>query len=223
VSRMKPDQQDIYYLTGASRLIVEHSPQLEAFRDCEYEVLYLLDPVDELVVQSVREFDGRRLRSVLKGRPILGSDEERRSREHQLEEGAREFAPLLEAFQQVLGPDVRAVRLSPRLVDAPVCLACDELDEGPRLEQLLLRGKGGGPRQPRVLEVNPQHPVVKQLLSHSREHGTTPLIEQFARLLHGHALIAEGSELLDHATFARVLTAVMTDRLSLHSNTVEPA
>ena len=93
--------------------------------------------------------------------------------------------------QRSLEADVRAVRLSRRLVHAPVSLACEEADDSPRLEQLLMRGKGGGPRQRRVLELNPQHPMIGRLLAQVGRAGADPLIDSFARLLLGQALIAE--------------------------------
>lgn len=214
VKRMKEDQREIYHLTGASRAVIEHSPHLEAVREKGYEVLYLVDPVDELVVQSVTELGGKPLRSVLKGKLALGGEEEQRAREQDLEEATTRFAPLLEAFRGILHANVRAVRLSPRLVDAPVCLAGEHADDSPRVEQLLLRGKGGGPRQRRVLELNPRHPIVRNLLAHAAPGTPTPLIEQCAHLLYGQALLAEGSELTDHVGFTRVLTGLMTDRLA---------
>lgn len=214
VARMKSDQTEIYYLTGESRAVIQSSPHLEAFRQRRYEVLYLTDPVDELVVESLREFDGRRLRSASKGTPSLGSDEERQTRAAELEEATKQFTTLLEALQRALDADVRAVRLSPRLVDAPACLTSEEFDYSPRLETLLLKGKGGGPRQRRMLELNPHHPIVTQLQARVAEQADTPLFEQCARLLHGYALLAEGSALTDHVAFTRALTDVMTDRLT---------
>lgn len=215
VERAQPDQTEIYYMTGDSREMIELSPHLEAFRERRYEILYLSDPVDELVVESLREFDGKRLRSVSKGTPALGGEEERKAREAELEETTKQFTTLLETLRCALDAEVRAVRLSPRLVDAPACLAGEEFDHSPRLERQLLKGNGGGPRQRRILEINPRHPIALRLQALlAAGQGDTPLFGQCARLLHGYALLAEGSPLTDHAAFIRALTEVVTDRLT---------
>jgi molecular chaperone HtpG len=166
------------------------------------------------LVQSLPEFDGKPLRSPLKGTLALGDEQERQARARELEEAKPQFLPLLEAFQRALDADVRAVRLSPRLVESPACLTCEPADESPRLEQLLLRGKGGGPRQRRVLELNPNHAMILRLLAEA--HGGLPSarLDRYARLLYAQALLAEGSDLADTAAFALDLTALMTDTLT---------
>jgi molecular chaperone HtpG len=209
VARMKPDQPEIYYLTGESRTVVEHMPQLEAFREKGYEVLYLTDPVDELVVQSLTTFDGKPLRSAQTTNVSMGDEEERRTRDAELEAATQEFAPLLEALQKALDADVRTVKLSPRLVNAAACLVHDDFDYSPQLERLLLKGKGGGPKRRRILEVNPRHAIIQQLRTRLDESAT---IERFARLLLGYALLAEGSELTDHLGFTEALAAMMADQ-----------
>src|SRR4029450_13679043 len=110
VERMPAEQTEIFYLTGESRRVVEHSPHLEAFRAKGYEVLYLVDPVDELVVQAVTEFEGKKLQSVGKGAVQLGSQAEKPQAEQALQEQAESYSSLLERLQQQLEAHVKEVR-----------------------------------------------------------------------------------------------------------------
>src|SRR5262249_27259407 len=112
VSRMKEGQQAIYYLTGTSRRAVEHSPHLEAFREKQYEVLYLTDPVDEVFVQWVPEFEGKKFKSLAKGIADLGATDD-------LADKSREYAKLTDALQNKLEDRVKEVRLSSRLTSSP--------------------------------------------------------------------------------------------------------
>ena len=201
VSRMPADQRDILYISGESRAVLERSPHLEEFAGRGYEVLYLTDPVDELLVQALGELNGHRLRSVAKGPVAIGTDEERERSAHELEARTQEFGPLLRALEKYTGAHVRAVRLSQRLTSSPACLAGEEYDASPHIERLLMRGKGAGPRQRRVLELNPGHPIVVALLQRAQEAPEDALIPLCGDLLCGYAALAEGSELADPVAF----------------------
>ncbi len=120
VERMKDGQEQIFYATGQSREQLLKSPHLEAFRAKGYEVLLLTDPVDEIWVGSVPEFDGKPLQSVAKGEVDLGSEEEKSEAER--EEQVKEFAELLAWLKETLGDHVAEVRLSTRLTESPACL-----------------------------------------------------------------------------------------------------
>ncbi len=163
VERMPETQREIYYLTGESRHVVEHSPHLEAFKAKGYEVLYLVEPVDELVVQSLTEFEGKKLQSVGKGTVQLGSEEEKEQAEKELQEQSEGYSSLLELLQQKLDDQVKEVRLSTRLTDSPVCLVGAEHDYSPQLERLLRQGQVDTPTQRRIMELNPTHPVLAKL------------------------------------------------------------
>lgn len=164
VSRMKPEQKEIYYLTGETRDMVMNSPHLEAFRERGYEVLCLIDPVDELLVQALPEFEGKRLRSVGKGAIALGNDEEKKKVEESLKEIEQEAAGLLNYIQQHLQHQVKEVRLSNRLVSSPVCLVGTEIDYSPQMERLLQKGRGNGSKQRRIMELNPSYEVFVKML-----------------------------------------------------------
>ena len=110
VERMRTEQTDIYFLTGDSRRTVENSPHLEAFKEKGYEVLYLVEPVDELVVQSLTEFEEKKLQSVGKGNVQLGSETEKEEAEKALKEQAEDYAGLMETLQKKLDEHVKEVR-----------------------------------------------------------------------------------------------------------------
>jgi len=209
VSRMKPEQEQIFYLTGESRSVIENSPHLEALRDKQWEVLYMVDPVDELVVQHLHEFEGKKLKSVGKGVIKLGTEEEKEQAEKQLKEKQEEYKPLLDFLQKQLDEHIKQVRLSSRLTTSPACLVVEEHDYSPMLERVLQKGKGGGPKQRRVLELNPTHPLITRLHDRQAANAEDPLLANAAELVFGLAVLAEGSELPDPVRFNRAATEVL--------------
>jgi len=209
VARMKEDQKDIFYLAGESRSVVENSPHLEAFRDKGYEVLYLVDPVDELVVQFLTEFDGKQLKSIGKGTVKLGSEEDSAREAEEIKQKQEEAAELLQFMQQSLDQYVKDVRLTNRLRTSPVCLVGSEIDYSPQMERLLQIGKGGGPRQRRIMELNPQHAIFTRMLARFQTQKDDPMLVKYAHLLLGYGLIAEGSPLVDPVEFNRLVAELM--------------
>ncbi len=207
--RLKEDQKEIFYLSGESRSQVESSPHLEAFREKGYEVLYLVDTVDELLMQSLTEFEGKRFKDVGKGTVELGTAEEREQRQEDLKEKSERYGTLLEAMQKKLDTWVKQVRLTNRLTASPVCLVGAEHDYSPQLERLLQKGKGGGPAQRRIMELNPNHPILGKLHERFEQDQEDPLIADYAELLLGYGLLAEGAELPDPARFNRLVADLM--------------
>lgn len=214
VGRMPVDQTEIFYLTGESRAVVENSPHLEAFKAKGYEVLYLVDTVDELLVQSLTEFDGKRLKSVGKGTVNLGSEEERAQAEEELKKEQEESAGLLTAIQKHLDQYLKDVRLTNRLTNSPVCLVGGEMDFSPQMERLLQMGGGGHPKQKRIMELNPKHEIVAKMRERFEKDNADPKLGKFAELLYGYALLAEGSDLPDPPQFNRLLAELMTETLT---------
>ena len=213
VERMKPEQHEIFYVTGVSRGVAQNSPHLEAFREKGYEVLYLVDPVDELLVQYLTEFDGKKLKSISKGIVKLGSDEESEQVDKELQQKGEEAAELLQSLQQGLDQYIKEVRLTNRLTTSPVCLVGSELDYSPQMERLLQMGQGGRPRQRRILELNPQHEIFKRLQERFRLQQDDPSLKDYAELLYGYALLAEGSELPDPVRFNQLFSKLITQTL----------
>ena len=213
VDRMRDAQDEIYYLTGESRGIVENSPHVEAFKENGYEVLYLTDPVDELVVQSLMDYEGKKLKSAAKGMLKLGDAEEKEKAEKDLKEKEDESSELLQFLQRSLDQYVKQVRLSTRLVSSPACLVGTETDYSPQLERLLQKGKGGGPKQRRILELNPNHKIFVRLQQRFNKDSETQVLTNHAQLLFGYALLAEGSELPDPVKFNNAVAELMLETL----------
>jgi molecular chaperone HtpG len=209
VGRMKPEQKEIFYLTGESRSQVENSPHLEAFKEKGYEVLYLVDTVDELLTQSLHEYDGKKLKSVGKGAVSLGSEEEKKQAEEALKEREEALKPLLDLLQKKLDANVKQVRLTSRLTSSPVCLVGADHDYSPQLEKLLQKGKGGGPKQRRIMELNPKHEILAGLEERFKASAEDPVITDYAELLFGYGLLSEGSELPDTVRFNRAVADLM--------------
>jgi molecular chaperone HtpG len=209
VERMKEGQNEIYYLTGETRSQVENSPNLEAFKEKDYEVLYLVDTVDELLTQSLNEYGGKKLKSAGKGTVSLGNEEEKKQTEEELKAKEEQLKPLLEALQKKLDTWVKQVRLTSRLTNSPVCLVGAEHDYSPQLEKLLQKGKGGGPKQRRILELNPKHDILTKMSEHFEKNADDPVLEDYAQLLFGYGLIAEGGELPDPVRFNKAVADLM--------------
>jgi molecular chaperone HtpG len=169
-------------------------------------VLYLVDPVDELLAQALPEYAGKCVRSLGKG----ALDWERASDDAAADPAqADEFAELTKHLEELLSTHVKRVRLSMRLTASPACLVGEEYDYTPRMERLLLKGKGGGPRQRRILELNPKHPVITKLRERQRTAADDARWPDDAELLLTHALLAEGSEPANPVRFTRALVDLM--------------
>ncbi len=202
VDRMKDGQQDIYYLTGESRAAIEQSPHMEALRDKGFEVLVLTDPIDEMWVDAVGEYNGHTLRSIAKGQVDLGGTDGAETAEDTKDE---EFGPLLTWLTTTLGEDVKEVRLSTRLTASPACIVGDTHDMTPTLERMYRSMGQELPPIKRILELNPKHPLVTGLRAAHAERGEETDLAELARLLHDMALLADGGDLADPSGFVKRL------------------
>ncbi|MFD9287179.1 molecular chaperone HtpG [Streptomyces sp. NPDC060030] len=213
VERMKEGQEQIYYMTGESRAAMESSPHMEAFRAKGFEVLLLTDPVDEVWVQSVPEFDGKPLQSISKGEVDLDTDEEKKEVEAEREKQQQDYAGLLTWMTEQLGDTVKEVRLSSRLTVSPACIVSDTHDVTPALENMYRAMGQEVPHIKRILELNPSHALIsglkKAYTERSGEEGAGTELAETAELVHGLALLSDGGELSDPSRFSRL----MADRL----------
>ena len=215
VARMKPNQTEIYYITGESRSAMENSPHMEAFRARGIEVLLLGDPVDEVWTGNVPDFDGKPLRSIAKGEVDLDDDEgktqeEKDAAEKERAEKEEQFSDLTSWLTETLSDNVSQTRLSTRLTDSPACLVGDTFSFSPQLEKLYRASGQFLPPTKRILELNPDHPLVTALRDARASKGDDESLADTARLLYGMAVIAEGGELDDPAHFAKLLAARLT-------------
>ena len=210
LERMKEGQQHLYYMTGESQSIIENSPHMEAFRAKGFEVLLLTDPVDEMWIESVREFDSTRFQSIAKGQVDLDTEEEKKAAELERDQQEKDFSALLTWMTTKLQEDVKEVRLSSRLTASPACIVGDAHDVTPTLEKMYRAMGQDMPHIKRILELNPTHPLVSGLQRAYGEREEDAVLVETAELLYGMALLAEGGELSDPSRFIRLLA----DRLA---------
>ncbi|CAM3900457.1 molecular chaperone HtpG [Castellaniella denitrificans] len=203
VGRMKEGQDKIYYLSADSYAAAAHSPHLEVFRRKGLEVLLLSDRVDEWMLSYLREFEGKALASVAKGGLDLDAlaDEEEKK---QQAEAAEAFKPTIERLKKALGERVKEVRVTARLVDSPACVVVDEHELSPHLLRMLKAAGQDAPEVKPILEVNPQHALVKRLEAQPDES-----FGDWAELLLDQAMLAEGAALKDPAAFVKRVNALL--------------
>ncbi|MBW8363734.1 MAG: molecular chaperone HtpG [Rhizobium sp.] len=204
IGRMKEGQTTIYYITADSFAAAQHSPHLEIFRKKGIEVLLLSDRVDEWLASNLNEFDGKPLKSVAKGGLDLGAleDEAEKTAQKEAEDAMK---PLVERIKTTLGERVKDVRVTHRLTDSPACLVTGEGDMSANLERLLKAAGQAAPTVKPTLEINPSHALVTRLNSESDEAR----FADWANLLFEQALLAEGGQLDDPASFVRRLNGLL--------------
>lgn len=207
IGRMKEGQEDIYYITADNLATARNSPHLEIFAAKGIEVLLLTDSVDEWVVTHLPDFSEKKLRSVAKGDVDLDPVADADAVENESEDGetvvpeAGEMQPLVDGITEALGERVKEVRVSKRLTTSPACLIAEEHEMGAHLERILkAAGQGVGMSKP-ILEINPGHPIV-QRMKDTTDDGQ---FADWAHVLHDQAVLSEGGQLEDPATFVRRL------------------
>ena len=191
VSRMKEGQEEIYVITADSLTAAKASPQLEIFRKKGIEVLLLIDRVDEWLLSHLHDFDGHALTSVAKGAVDLGKLQDETEKK-QAEEAAEALKPLLERLKTTLKDRAKDVRSTTRLVDSPACVVADEGDMSGHLARMLKQAGQAAPKGLPILEVNPEHALVKRLADDAR-------FDDLAHILLDQAVLAEGGILEDPA------------------------
>jgi molecular chaperone HtpG len=190
-----------------------NSPHLEAFKAKGYEVLLLTDPVDEIWVGVVTEFDGKPLQSVARGEVDLDSEDDKTAHEAQRQEQERDFADLLTWLTETLSDHVKEVRLSTRLTESPACLITDAFGITPALARMYRASGQAVPVGKRILELNPNHPLITGLQQACKDRGDDSSLVDTTELLYGTALLAEGGALEDPAKFAGLLADRLTRTL----------
>jgi len=201
LERMPVSQEEIFYLIGESRELLEHSPYLESFQSKNQEVLLLYDPVDEFLTSALSEFKGKKLKAVDRG--SVGAAEVPAEKK-------TAFQPLL-AFMRGKLTEVKDVRLSSRLRESAACLVADEGQMGAHMERLMQRmGRGQDlPAAKRILELNPDHATVTAIQQLYAKNAADDRLEAYARLLYDEAVIAEGNKVRDPLAFSRYINDVV--------------
>lgn len=209
---MPEAQKEIYYIIGEDRNALENSPHLEAFKSRGYDVLFMTDGIDEWVVQSLLEYDTKHLKAVGKGDIDFGDDTAKAAQE-KTEKATQEHKTLLEALQKKLDEKVKEVRFSKRLTDSACCLVSDEFDPGVHMERLMKALNQAMPSRKRILELNPDHPIVSGLQKLYDKSPDDARLADFAGLLYDQALLTEGSPVPDPLNFAKKLANLMAFNL----------
>jgi molecular chaperone HtpG len=200
IGRMAVGQDAIWYITADSYKAAAGSPQLEAFKARGIEVLLMSDRIDEWMIGSLGEYDGKKLKSVAKGDVPLDEADKKKQ-----EEAAREAEPLLKKLKELLGDRVGEVKVSARLTDSPSCLALSDYEMAPHLARLLREAGQEMPESRPTLEVNPAHPLVRRVEGEADEGRARDL----ATLLLEQAEIAAGAQLPDPAAFVQRMNRVL--------------
>ena len=200
-ARMKEGQEAIYYITADTLAAAKYSPQLEVFKKKGIEVLLMTDRVDEWALNFLNEFDGTPMQSVAKGAVDLGTlqDEEEKKA---AEEAAETFKPLLAKLKEALKDKAEDVRVTSRLVDSPACLVVTDNGMSMQLARMLKQAGQEAPESKPVLEVNPEHALVKKL------EGSVHF-NDLANILFDQALLAEGGMPADPAAYVRRVNALL--------------
>lgn len=215
VSRMKEGQNAVFYITGESLEAIKNSPHLEGFRSKGVEVLLMTDPVDDFWLGQIGEFDGKPFKSITRGAADL--DEIKSETEDDKKEEKKDapnVAAVLELFKLGLGDKIKDVRVTQRLTDSPVCLVADDGDIDIHLARILKQHKQLNESQQRILEVNPNHPIIIQL-KNKLDGGTSASdLEDYTEVLYGQAIIQEGESLPDPANFTKKLNKILAAKIA---------
>jgi molecular chaperone HtpG len=203
VERMQEGQDKIYYVVAENFNTARRSPHLEVFRKRGIEVLLLSDRVDDWLMNHLQEFDGKQLQDVARGELDLGeeSEEEREAREA----AAKEVEDLVTRMRDVLGERVSEARVTHRLTDSPACLVVGDHDMGAQMRRIMEAAGQAVPDSKPILEVNPQHPLIRALDGESDEERFADLTQ----IVFEQALLAEGGQLEDPAAYVERLNRLL--------------
>jgi len=206
IERMKEGQDTIYYITADNLASAKNSPHLEIFRKKGIEVLLLADRIDEWLVGHLDKFDGKELKSIAKGELDLsgiGENAEEDKKEH--EEAVKSAEPAVKKLKEALGDKVKDVRTTDRLTASPACLVADDLDISGNMERILKQAGQDVPDAKPILEINPEHDLVKRLA----KMRSKDKIADFSDILFDQAVLAEGALPEDPAGFVRKINALL--------------
>jgi molecular chaperone HtpG len=200
VANMKPDQKHIYYITGDNLSALLDSPHLEQLKEKDFEILLMTEPIDEWVVMSLTEYDGKTLKSAEKGDLDLDSDDDMKK---------DDYTPLFGRIKAVLQDKIKEVKPSMRLKNSVACLTGDTDDMSAYMEKILKASGKQAPQVKRVLELNIDHPVIDKIKTVFEKDKNDPALEDYSNLLFDMAVISEGGKVENPARFSKMVADLM--------------
>ena len=206
VERMKPEQASIYYVAADNYHTAAHSPHLEIFRKKGIEVILLHDRIDEWLVSQLTEFDGKQFQDVAKGELDLGNLEDKEDKSGQ-EKVEKAYKKLVQKIGELLKDSVEEVRMTQRLTDSPACLVVSKDDMGMQMRRVLESVGQAVPAGKRIFELNPDHPLVRKL----NDEADTDRFNELALVLYDQAMLAEGSQLEEPASYVSRLNKLLLE------------
>merc|ERR1712167_131992 len=224
VTRMKDGQKDIYYITGESKKAVENSPFVEKLRTKGYEVLYMVDPIDEYCVGQLKEYDGHKLVCITKEGLKLDESEDETKRKEELK---AKYDPLCTTMKDILGEKAEKVVMSDRLVDSPCVLVTGEYGWSANMERIMkaqaLRDSTMGMYMSsrKTLEINPENPIIDELQKRADVDKTDKTVKDLVLLLFETALLSSGFSLEEPTMFANRIHRMIKLGLSLDDDSVK--
>lgn len=201
---MGTDQKEIYFITGESRSDIENSPHLEAFKNKGYEVLFMLDSVDEFIIPNMTEYDGVKLQSV--ERSDLDLDENTKKEKETKE---KEYKDVLDLIKDCLVEDIKDVKISTRLTDSASCLVAGADAMTKQMEQMMKAMGQEIPASKRILELNPSHAILTSMQKIYEQDKESEQLKDYSLLLYNQALLTEGSKVKDPKRFAKIVSDLM--------------
>ncbi|MEJ5285137.1 MAG: molecular chaperone HtpG [Brevinematia bacterium] len=208
ISRMKEDQKEIYFIAAESRVIAENSPHLELLKQKGYEVIFLLNPIDEVMIQYIPEVEGKKVKVIGKGKLDL-ENEEFKEKKKEVEKKSKDMKDFLSFVSKELEASIKEARLSENLVSAPCCLTSDEHDISPALEKYLKKENPLFTSSKRILELNPFHPVIEKMYEKYKTNPSDEMLKDYCELLLDYSLLSEGQPVNDPRKFNKIFANLM--------------
>ena len=213
VKRMPEAQKEIFYLPAASLEAAKNSPQLEVFRKKGFEVLFLVDDIDEFVIPSINEYDSKQLRDISKGEVDLETEEEKKAKADERKAHETADNALVATLKELLKEQVKDVKLSTRLTDSACCLVDEEYAMSPQMQRIMKAMKQEVPDFKQILEINPDHPLIAALRQVNEKDVKDPRLATYAKLLFDSACLMANQPVANPLEFAKQVASLMAEGL----------